>query len=238
MHKKLNCLAFLKWIFQIWFSESALSSIFLNFMTWGPMTHICVSKLTIIGSDNGLSPGRCQAIIWTIVGILLIGPLGTKFSEISIAIHTFSFKKMHLKMCGKCRPFCPGINVSRVTIYLVTNEVIWGFIITPASTKLKGGRVCWFHLVHLSVCRYVRPSVRLSIRPSVCLSVDRNGVRSVSSTILIRSISYLHILSSNFKRCVTCNICFKIMYFGKFFKFVTLTLSSFELGSNMTQCYG
>ena len=30
---------------------------------WGWVTHICVSNLTIIGSDNGLSPGRCQAII-------------------------------------------------------------------------------------------------------------------------------------------------------------------------------
>ena len=48
------------------------------------MTHICVSKLTIIGSNNGLSPGRRQAIIWTNAGILLIGPLGTNFSEILI----------------------------------------------------------------------------------------------------------------------------------------------------------
>ena len=40
---------------------------------WGRVTHICVSKLTIIGSDNGLSPGRRQAIIWTNAGILLIG---------------------------------------------------------------------------------------------------------------------------------------------------------------------
>ena len=39
--------------------------------------HICVSKLTGIGSDNGLLPGRCQAAVWTYVGILLIGPLGT-----------------------------------------------------------------------------------------------------------------------------------------------------------------
>ena len=49
---------------------------------WGRVTHICVVKLTIIGSDNGLSPGRRQAIIWTNAGILLIGPLGTNFSEI------------------------------------------------------------------------------------------------------------------------------------------------------------
>ena len=43
--------------------------------------HVCVSKLTNIGSDNGLSPGRRQAIIWTKAGILLIGPLGMNFSE-------------------------------------------------------------------------------------------------------------------------------------------------------------
>ena len=53
------------------------------------MTHICVSKLTIIGSDNGLSPGRRQAIILTNAGILLIGPLGTNFSGILIKIQTF-----------------------------------------------------------------------------------------------------------------------------------------------------
>ena len=37
---------------------------------WGWVTHICVSKLTIIGSDNGLVPGWCQVIIWTNAGIL------------------------------------------------------------------------------------------------------------------------------------------------------------------------
>ena len=76
------------------------------------MTHICVSNLTIIGSDNGLSHGRRQTIIWTNDGILLIGPLGTNFSEILIGIQTFSFKKMHLKMSSaKWRPFCLGLNV-------------------------------------------------------------------------------------------------------------------------------
>ena len=79
---------------------------------WGQVTHICVSKLTIIGSDNGLLPGRHQAIIWTNAGILLIEPLGTNFNEILIEIHTFSFTKMHLKMSsGKCRPSCLSLNV-------------------------------------------------------------------------------------------------------------------------------
>ena len=73
-----------------------------------------VSKLSIIGSDNGLSPGRRQAIIWINAGILLIGSLGTNFSEISIKIYTFSFKKMHLNMSsGKWRPFCLCLNVLR-----------------------------------------------------------------------------------------------------------------------------
>ena len=79
---------------------------------WGRVTHICVVKLTIIGSDNGLSPGRRQAIIRTNAEILLIGPLGTKFSEIVIEIYTFSFKKTHLKISsGKWRPFCFSLNV-------------------------------------------------------------------------------------------------------------------------------
>ena len=79
---------------------------------WGQVTHICVGKLTIIGSDNGLSPGQRQAIIWTNAGILLTGPLGTNFSEILIEILTFSFKKTWFKVSSaKWRPFCLGLNV-------------------------------------------------------------------------------------------------------------------------------
>ena len=76
------------------------------------MTQICVSKLAIIGSDNGLSPGRRQTIIWINAGILLIGSLGTNFSEILMEIYKFLFKKMHLKMSsGKWRLSCLGLNV-------------------------------------------------------------------------------------------------------------------------------
>ena len=60
---------------------------------WGQVTHICVSNLIIIGSDNDLSPGWRQAIIWTNAEILLIGLLGTSFSEILIKIRIFSRKK-------------------------------------------------------------------------------------------------------------------------------------------------
>ena len=65
---------------------------------WGRVTHICVGKTTTIGANNGLSPGRRQAIIWTNAGILLIRPLGTNFNELFIEILTFSFMTIRLKM--------------------------------------------------------------------------------------------------------------------------------------------
>ena len=93
------------------------------------MTHICVDNLTIIGSDNGLSPGRRQAVIWTNAGILLIWPLGTNFSEILIKIYIFSFTKMHLKLSsGIWRPFCLGVNVLKnmsFTMNVISNTGPW-----------------------------------------------------------------------------------------------------------------
>ena len=94
------------------FSSTRVTGIIHSWTHWGRVTQTCVSKLNVIGSDNGLSPGRRQAINWTNAGILLIGPLGIKFSEIIIEIHAFSFKKMHLKLSSaKRRPFCLGLNV-------------------------------------------------------------------------------------------------------------------------------
>ena len=74
--------------------------------------YIRVSKLTIIGSDNGLSPGQRQAIIWTNAEIHLMGPLGTNFSENLIGIQTFSFKKNAFEKSSatKWRLFRLGLN--------------------------------------------------------------------------------------------------------------------------------
>ena len=83
----------------------------LTLTHWGRVTHICVNDLTSIGSDNGLSPGRRQAIIRTNAGILLIRHWGTNFSEFLVEILIFSFKKMRLKVSSaKRRPFCLGLN--------------------------------------------------------------------------------------------------------------------------------
>ena len=98
----------LEWLLTLYM----LSCLKKHLTHWGRVTHICISKLAIIGSDNGLSPGRHQAFIWTNDGVLLIRPLGTNFSEILIGNQTFSFKKMHLEMSSvKGRPFCLALNV-------------------------------------------------------------------------------------------------------------------------------
>ena len=120
---------------------------------WGPVTHICVSKQTIIGSDNGLSPGRRQAIIWTNAGILLIGTLGTNFSEILIKILIFSFKKMGLKVSSaKWRPFCLGLNVLALAIHQV-----FGYFhqIDCADSHISNGSCCFVRkCVKRQYCNY------------------------------------------------------------------------------------
>ena len=63
---------------------------------WAQVMYTGVGNLTIISSDNGLSPGRCQVIVWTNAGILLIGPLGTNFSEILIEIQKHFYPRKSL----------------------------------------------------------------------------------------------------------------------------------------------
>ena len=97
---------------------------------WGRVTHICVSKLIMIGSDNGLSPDRRQAIIWTNAGLLLIGPLGTNVSDILIEILEFSFKKMLqrgpmviiIETKGSLQ-LLPNISVATLWAYGTMNEI-------------------------------------------------------------------------------------------------------------------
>ena len=106
-------------------------SIILYLTHWGRVTHICVSDLTSIGSDNGLSPGRRQAIIRTNAGILLIRPLGTNFSEFLVEILIFSFKKMRLKVSSaKRRPFCLGLNELTMNY---PESVVWRSILPLLS---------------------------------------------------------------------------------------------------------
>ena len=121
---------------------------------WGRVTHIRFGKLTIIVSDNGLSLRRRQAIIWTNAGILLIGPLGINFSEILIEVHTFSFKKMHLKpSSAKWQPLNLGLNVLTNTIWTAVGKQRDGKSITHGTHKL------WFKVYYPS--RYLFTNTHL-----------------------------------------------------------------------------
>ena len=84
----------------------------LNKLThWGRATHICVSKLTTIGSDNGLSPGRRQAIIWTIAGILLFGPLETNRWKFNLNSNIFIQENAFENVVWEMASICLGLNV-------------------------------------------------------------------------------------------------------------------------------
>ena len=119
--------------------------------------HICVRTQTILGSDDGLSPDRRQAIIWTIAGILLIGPLGTNFSEILIEILTFSFKKMRLKVSSaKRRPFCLGLNM---LIYPPPGNYPLQVYTQLCEWKL----LTWFNLIPAWISNYIHHKMRVKV---------------------------------------------------------------------------
>ena len=102
-------------------------------------THLCISKLNIIGSDNGLSPGRRQAIIWTNAGIVLIWLSGTNFSEMLIEIHTFSFKKIHLNRSpARWWPFCLGLNE-----LISSTQVSDSHLSPPGALQSRGASLQW-----------------------------------------------------------------------------------------------
>ena len=135
---------------------------------WGRVLHICA--VTIIASDNYLSPGRRQAIIWTSAGILIIGLLETNFSEISIEMQTFSFKKMRLKVSSaKWRPFCLDLNVLRamtqITISITTLNIFVNWIFT--KILIQNFQIVWYFLSLTLMEKlydiYISPTIKLSV---------------------------------------------------------------------------
>ena len=137
---------------------------------WGLVTHKCISKLTIIGSDNGLSPSRHQAIVWTKAGLLLIWPLGTNFSEILFKIHIFSFRKMHLKMSsGKTaailsRPHWEVVLLFHCMLQLLQRmygqfQPVWSWYVT--SDWVYCGQLLMDDGMHAVLCAHVNSGTRV-----------------------------------------------------------------------------
>ena len=78
---------------------------------WGRVTHICFRKLTIIGSDNGLSPGRRPAIIWTNTEYCQLDPWEQTSVKFSVKFIYFHWENAFENVVHKWRPFCFGLNV-------------------------------------------------------------------------------------------------------------------------------
>ena len=135
------------------------------------MTHKCISKLTITGPDNGLSPGRRHVIIWTNARILLIRTLGTNVSEILIKINTFSLKKMHLKMSsGRRQPSCLGNVLSNVVAWITFIETInmcdYGHTITRMQIPQFHSQV-WYKTLYCTQQTCNKDTTRLLHSPSL-----------------------------------------------------------------------
>ena len=109
-------------------------------------------------------------------------------------IHHWIMSFLHKgPIMGKVLPVmvssCVHINFY-LPIRCSTDFILWS-LLYPRFNEVERG-VYWFHLVRLSVC-------------------GQNRVCSVFSTILVGSISYLHTSSCNLRKCVMCNVCFKIL---------------------------
>ena len=147
------------------------------------MTHICASKLTIIASDNGLPPSRrAKPLSEPMMEYChFIWPLGTNFSEILIEIHSFSSKKMHLKMSsGKWRTFCLGLNVLRTLLFCITLLVNFYLIYTVTN-----------YIIH------IRHDFPTRINSTLVLKIKRYKFIAVKDTQGYDSCDHVKMISQN-----------------------------------------
>ena len=134
-------------VFKFKFQSSWFPTFQLTY--WNQVTHVSMytCNLTIIGSDNGLSPDRRQASTWTNAEISLIVPVETNCSDFfySKSVH-FHSTEMHLKTSSvKWRPFCLRLNVLTISHCQFDNS--WG-------SNRQQAIVIWTNvgLVNLPIC--------------------------------------------------------------------------------------
>ena len=155
------------------------------------MTHICLSDLTIIGSDNGLSLGRRQAIILTNAGILLIGPRGTNFNAILIKIHPFSFKKIYFKMLsGKWRPFCLSLNVLKNKPDTLTSVIVNWFCMKVFPVIQTCSKFCSWNKIQTQQYTVTKQYTLTSVKENLWLLYNLRVITGQETDIL-------HVLVAN-----------------------------------------
>ena len=135
---------------EVWINETCTK--IQNFSSEEMLTHICVSQLAIIGSDNGFSSGRRQTITWINTDFLSIGPLETNFGVVGIEIQNFSFMKMHSKMsCAKWRPFCVGLKMLIQMFFNKMTPFCSGlYVLIKCVPRRLNGLWCGYDLLYAS----------------------------------------------------------------------------------------
>ena len=107
---------------------------------WGRLAHIWVSNLNIIGSDNGLLPGQCQALIWTNTGIFRNIPQRNFNINSNILIH----EKPLIVSSAKWWPFCLGLSVLSQILSVPVYIFIPIVIVSPNSPGLMSCVCSWW----------------------------------------------------------------------------------------------
>ena len=121
---------------------------------------------------------------------MLIGPLGTHFSEIIIGIHKFSFKRKHLKISSaNWRPFCLGFNVATIAVHFIIPLGIIchrGYHWTTVYPKKYAHGFCFAVLC----CGYTLTDFPISIRLTSLALWQSNDCPSASKATLMNMDKY------------------------------------------------
>ena len=141
---------------------------------------------------------RRQAIIWTNAGMLLIGPLGTNFSEIIIGIQRFSFKKMHLNMSSaRWRPFCLGLNVLMDLLIIPFYNILFVYTWNDFSWLIMCDYTVWivfYDLIALSENDEIK-----MINQSTATAIEWYEFHTTSALIFL-------LILPMFYYCINCNV--------------------------------
>ena len=137
----------------MWYFWTSYLNVWLTH--WCRVTHICVDKLTIIGSDMACRLDSTKPLSEP---VLEYCQLETNFSEISIGIQTFSFKKVHLKMSTWWRPFCIGLKVLMILCAILQVHVVHVGLGTARSVWAPS----WKGNVLLKKTRYLDHDINVS----------------------------------------------------------------------------
>ena len=143
---------------------------------------------------------------------------------------------LHLRACNLTR------NVQDIYLYEFEN---YSFKIDLSSRGISVFNInlVWYRFsIHIeNQSLYPRTTKLLGgILVSICPSVCPSRICSVAPTVLVESILYQYILSSNLRRCVACNSFlqnFEVWIFGNFLKFETLTLSFIWTNDGLGWCH-